>query len=225
MSNSDLSFVNRRDWPSDKEEAAQLLKARWDYRWISASDARWADRPTPTEVIDAVASGWLPKSGRMLDLGCGTAEIAAWFAERGYEATGVDIAQGALDQAAKRHADLSRPIEFIAADLCTQTLPGRTFDILIDRGCLHQIPENLVADYVRNIASLAAPDARMMLFMKAFREGPVSDLLEEMELRTDWVRRIFAGHFALERALPTFLNPDNPKFPLPGMAFWLSRTP
>jgi hypothetical protein len=44
-----------------------------------------------------------------------------------------------LDRAAARHGHLSAPIEY-AIDLCTRTLPNRTFEILIDRGCLHQIP-------------------------------------------------------------------------------------
>jgi SAM-dependent methyltransferase len=219
-----LSFVNRREWPSDKAEAARLLQTQWDRKWGSSTQARWADRPTPVEVIEAVATGWFPTNGRMLDLGCGTAEIAAWFADRGYQATGVDIARAALDRAAARHGHLSTPIEFIAIDLCTGTLPNRTFEILIDRGCLHQIPENLVADYVRNISSVAAPGAKMLLFMKAFREERSFGDAEETELRTDWARRTFAGHFELERALPTYLNRDNPDDPLPGMAFWLSRT-
>ena len=180
--------------------------------------------PYTVEVIEAVETGWLPKTGRMLDLGCGTAEIAAWFAEHGYQATGVDIAQAAVDRAAARHGHLSTAIEFITIDLCTQTLSNRTFDILIDRGCLHQIPGNLVADYVRNIPSLAAPGAKMLVFMKAFREGRSFGDAVEIKLRKDWARRTFADHFNLERALPTYLNPDNPSDPLPGMAFWLSRT-
>lgn len=161
----------------------------------------------------------------MLDLGCGKAEIAAWFAERGYQATGVDIAQAAVDRAAAKHAHLSTSIEFIAIDLCTRTLPDRTFDILIDRGCLHQIPQNLRPDYVRNIWSVAAQGAKLLVFMKAFRDGRSFGEAEETKLGADWARRTFAGHFDLERALPTFLNPGNPEDPLPGMAFWLSRTP
>jgi SAM-dependent methyltransferase len=219
------SFVNRLVWPADKGEASRLLQTQWDKKWSSPSQARWADRPAPVEVIEAVQSGWLPNKGRMLDLGCGTAEIAAWFAERGYQATGVDMAQAAIDRAAARHGHLSNPIEFIAIDLCAQTLPNRAFEILIDRGCLHQLPENLVADYVRNISSVAAPGARMMLFTKAFRDGRSFGDAEETSMRTEWARRTFADHFDLERALPTYLNPDNPKDPLPGMAFWLSRAP
>ncbi len=214
----------RRTLPSDKRDAVRRLRAEWDRKWSLSADARWADRPTPIEVIEAVATGWLPKTGRMIDLGCGTAEIAAWFAEHGYRATGVDIAQAAIDRATAKHGHLAPAVEFIAVDLCSQALPGRTFEILIDRGCLHQIPERLVADYVRNVAAIAAPGAKMMVFMKAFREGRSFGDAEEIEQRTAWTRRTFAGHFDVERAQPTYLNPGNRNDPLPGLAFWLSRT-
>ena len=207
-----------------KAEAARHLQSEWQEKWIAAAKSRWLDRPPPAEVIEAVACGWLPGAGRVIDLGCGAAEIAAWFAERGYQATGADIAQAAVDRAARKHAHLLDEIEFIAVDLCTQTIPNRSFDILIDRGCLHQIPPSLVADYIRNLASIAAPDAKMMLFSKAFREENAFGSAEETKQITDWVRSAFDGHFELERALPTYLNPDDPKDPLPGMAFWLTRT-
>lgn len=207
-----------------KEEAARHLQSEWQDKWIAAPRSRWINRPPPAEVVEAVASGWLPGEGRVIDLGCGTAEIAAWFAERGYQATGADIAQAAVDRAARRHSHLLDAIEFVAVDLCTQTIPGRSFDILVDRGCLHQLPPSLVADYVRNVASIAAPGAKMMLFSKAFREGNQFGDAEETEQATAWVRSAFAGYFELERALPTYLDPDDPKDPLPGMAFWLTRT-
>jgi SAM-dependent methyltransferase len=207
-----------------KDEAARHLQSEWEEKWVAAPRSRWVDRAPPAEMVDAVASGWLPSKGRVIDLGCGTAEIAAWFAERGYEAMGADIAQAAVDRAARKHAHLLDAIEFIAVDLCTQTIADRSFDILIDRGCLHQIPPALVADYVRNVASIAAPGAKMMLFSKAFRDGNPFGDAEETAQMTEWVRNVFAGEFELERALPTYLDPDDPKDPLPGMAFWLTRT-
>ena len=219
-----IGTAARQTGELSKEEAARHLHSEWQDKWIAAPKARWIDRPPPSEVIDAVASGWLPSEGRVIDLGCGAAEIAAWFAERGYQATGADIAQAAVDRAARKHAHLLDAIDFIAVDLCTQTIPNRTFDILIDRGCLHQIPPSLVADYIRNVTSIAAPGAKLMLFSKAFRNGKPFGDAGETEEATAWVRSEFAGYFDLERALPTYLDPDDPEDPLPGMAFWLTRT-
>jgi hypothetical protein len=85
------------------------------------------------------------------------------------------------------------------------------------------LPEFLVPAYVANVAAIAAPDAKMMLFTKAYREGrPFADP-RETALRAEWVRNRFAATFALERAEPTYLNPSKAEDPLPGMAFWLAR--
>ncbi len=219
-----IGMAIRKAADLDKGEAARQIQAEWQRKWAAATPSRWINRPPPKEVVEAVESGWLPASGTMVDLGCGAAEIAAWFAERGYRATGVDVAPAAVEQAAKRHAGLGDSIEFFAVDLCTETVPDRSFDILVDRGCLHQFPESLVGDYVRNIASMASPGARMMVFSKAFREGNPFGDPEETEHWTEWTRRAFEGHFELERAAPTYLNPENDRDPLPGMAFWLIRT-
>ena len=213
----------RKSGSTDKAEAARLLQSEWDSKWNARTPARWINRPPPAELAEAVAAGWLPRSGRVVDLGCGTAEIAAWFASRGYQATGIDIAQAAVDRAAAKHGDLSKSMEFIAVDLCSHALPGRQFDILVDRGCLHQIPPNLVPDYVRNVRSIAAPGAKLMLFSKAFRDGNRFGDPEEVREQTDWVRETFAGHFDLDRAVPVYLNPGKRQDPQPGMAFWLSR--
>ena len=59
--------------------------------------------------------------------------------------------------------------------------------------------------------------------MKAFREGNQFGDAQETKHWTDWTRSAFAGQFDLERASATYLNPDNEKDPLPGMAFWLTR--
>lgn len=208
----------------DKGEAARQIQSEWQRKWTAATRSRWINRPPPREVVEAVESGWLPASGTMVDLGCGAADIAAWFAERGYRATGIDVAPAAVERAAERHARLGDSIEFFAVDLCTQTVPDRSFDILVDRGCLHQFPESLVGDYVRNVAAMASPNARMMVFSKAFRGRNSFGDAEETKHWTDWTRGVFEGEFELERAAPTYLNPENERDPLPGMAFWLVRT-
>ena len=114
-------------------------------------------------------------------------------------------------------------MEFFARDLCTETVPGPGFDILIDRGCLHQLPPSLIGDYVRNLAAMAVPGAKLMLFAKAFRAGNPFGHAGETERKINWTRRTFAGHFELERAAPTYLNPQNEQDLLPGMVFWLKN--
>ena len=127
---------------------------RWEKQWSTpAFSPEWGGRDAPPEIGEAVASGWLPPSGKVLEIGCGLGEIATWFAQRGYDALGVDIAPSAVRQAQAVHAALPHPPKFLAVDLCADVPPGGPFDILIDRGCLHGIPEKFVPDFVGHIAA------------------------------------------------------------------------
>jgi len=220
--NEAFSFASDRVWPDDKKEASKVLYSWWEQNWRDKAPGRdWTSRPIPREIEGALARGWLPASGSVVDLGCGTADIAAWFAERGYWAMGIDLSDAAVKEAATRHAGLSENLKFRAMDLCSER-PKRKFDILIDRGCLHQLPDNLVADYVANLAEMAKPGAKMMLFTKAFR-GKSPDIRTEARQRRLWVEAAFKDHFEVKRARPTLLNRDDPKQKLPAMAYWLVR--
>ncbi len=174
-----------------------------------------------------MASGWLPPSGRVLDIGCGLGEISSWFAGRGYSVLGVDIAPSATERARALHADMRSPPQFLALDLCASPPPGGPFDILVDRGCLHALPGNLVEDFARNVAAAAAPHARMLLFLRAYRGGePFGDEAATRE-RVEWVAETLRGHFVIERYAPTSLAPPgdpDPENRLPGIAFWLTST-
>jgi len=207
----------------------RLRKRRraWDENWSTPGfSPKWGGRDAPPEIAEAVASGWLPLSGKVLDIGCGLGEIAAWFAQRGYDALGVDIAPSAVRQAKAVHAALPHPPKFLAVDLSVDVPPGGPFDILIDRGCLHNISKRFVPDFVRCIAAASAPQARMLLFMRAYRnERPFADETETRE-HVAWTTEALRGYFAIESYTPTYLSSDgklDPSNPLPGIVYRVRR--
>jgi SAM-dependent methyltransferase len=69
----------------------------WDDRY-SSSDALWSGHVNAV-VRDELAG--LP-AGRALDVGCGEGGDALWLAEQGWQVTGIDVSQVALDRAARR---------------------------------------------------------------------------------------------------------------------------
>jgi cyclopropane fatty-acyl-phospholipid synthase-like methyltransferase len=161
--------LGRRLFPS---HARERNRQQWEARW-SRNDfaAEWSNRGVAPEIVEAVETGWLPAQGTVLDIGCGLGEIAAWFAERGYAAVGFDIAESAVNKAREMHRHLSSPPEYLVLDICAGQPPDRQYNILVDRGCLHQIPREEIPNYVRNIVAVARTGARMLLFVKAFRDG------------------------------------------------------
>jgi len=198
----------------------------WEAKWASKDfRPRWGDRGVAPEVEQAVADGWLPSSGHVLDIGCGLGEIAAWFARRGYPTLGFDISESAVQRAREAQAPLPPQLEFMALDACRGPIPDRQYRILIDRGCLHTIPPHLVHDYVRTIRSVSAPDARMLLFMRAFRGGRPYANSAETRMAARQIAAAFMRSFALVRYAPTYMDRHaggQSQDALPGLVFWLA---
>ncbi|WNZ06383.1 class I SAM-dependent methyltransferase [Streptomyces sp. 11x1] len=71
----------------------------WEDRYRD-SDRIWSGRPNPLLVREV--SDLTP--GSALDLGCGEGADVVWLATRGWQVTGVDISQTALDRAAAHAA-------------------------------------------------------------------------------------------------------------------------
>src|ERR1700722_17243489 len=65
------------------------------YRWWHLS------QPSP-ELVSALQDGWLPSSGRALDIGCGLGTEAGHLAAQGWQAGGLAPAPGALAPRAAR---------------------------------------------------------------------------------------------------------------------------
>ena len=82
--------------------------------------------------------------------------------------------------------------------------------------------------YLRTIVSVSAPDARMLLFVKAFRHDvPLNDASEWRRV-SDQVEQAMSPSFEIVRRRQTFLDPFEGRRSaraLPGIGFWLVRRP
>lgn len=200
---------------------SRFLRAYWESRWKQDDpDAPWLDREVSVEIVEAVDDGWFVAGSPAIDLGCGRGDVAAWLAGRGFPSIGVDIAPSAIDLARRTHGETSGLLEFLASDVCANPLPDRSFGVLVDRGCFHQLDARDRGAYARNLANAAAPDARFLLFVKAFRNGvPVGNPAERGR-RTREVEGAFASSFAIDHVAETHLDRHAS---LPGLVFWLTR--
>lgn len=199
----------------------------WEENWSNAEfDPHWAGRGVALEVIQAITEGWLPNTGSVLDIGCGDGLMASWFAEQNYQVSAFDLSHSAIDLAKKNAANLKTPPNFFALDICLEAIPAGPYDIVVDRGCLHQIPGLGVKDYVKHLAEAVSNDARFILICAAYRNGnPIGDPAEKKR-HVDWVKKTFANEFNLIRTTDTYLdkwNGERAGFEQGGIAFWLER--
>ncbi|GAB2556817.1 methyltransferase domain-containing protein [Leucobacter ruminantium] len=96
----------------DARVSQQAPAEFWEQRYAGA-EAVWSGKVNRS--LAEIVSDWTP--GRSLDLGCGEGGDVLWLAERGWDATGIDLSPTATGRA--RAAADSRGIaaRFIATDL------------------------------------------------------------------------------------------------------------
>ncbi len=101
--------------------------ASWEERY-GASAALWTGRVNPTLVAEA--GGLAP--GRALDVGCGEGADVLWLAGRGWQVTGLDWSQVALDRAAEHAAaaGLADRVQWVRADVDAHSPPPGAYDLV-----------------------------------------------------------------------------------------------
>jgi SAM-dependent methyltransferase len=98
------------------------------YRW-------WHLSTRSPELLAVLDNGLLAPPGRVLDLGCGLGVEVAALTTRGFDAVGVDLSAAAIGKAGELHPGL----DFRVADVRALPFPPASFDVLVDRGCLHYL--------------------------------------------------------------------------------------
>lgn len=84
---------------------------------------------------------WSPKSGKALEIGCGTGHLINWITSKGFSGNGVDVSETAIDLAKEQFKDSD--INFMKDDFCYSTnLKEESFDLIVDGHCFHCIVED-----------------------------------------------------------------------------------
>jgi len=85
---------------------------------------------------DTLAMPWAPKTGKAIELGCGTGPVLRWLGRRGFRGVGVDISHTAIAMA--REQSRGTGLRFMHGDVCTlgRKMAG-VFDLAVDGHCMH----------------------------------------------------------------------------------------
>lgn len=112
------------------------------------------------------------RRGRLLDVGCGTGELAAYFAGRGWRASGVEPSAGAVAAAA------TRGIEMHHGTIEDAPWPPATFDAVTFNHALEHVPDPL--ETLRHARRLVRPGGVVLVSVPNFGS---------------WQRRVFGGRW------------------------------
>jgi SAM-dependent methyltransferase len=104
----------------------------------------------------------IPPDARVLELGCGTGQMALFLAMTGRLVIGTDLSRPSLELAAGAARRLGvRGVLFVESDLRAPGLRPGAFDVVLSVGVLHHTPEPRQA--FASMARLARPDGYVVL--------------------------------------------------------------
>jgi len=146
---------------------------------------------------------------RVLDAGCGTGELALFFASRGHEAWGIDGAETAIAAAKRKAAQRGLAATFAVHDALALSTLGRTFDAVTDCGLFHTFADAERLAYAKSVGSVLRSGGNLAILCFSEHEpgdwGPRRVTREEIHatFRRGWTERaIVASSFATHMGAP-----------------------
>jgi cyclopropane fatty-acyl-phospholipid synthase-like methyltransferase len=134
----------------------RLFYTLWYYR-----KPPWDTGITPPELLAFINNN---PPGRALDLGCGTGTNSIELANHGWQVVGVDFIARAIRQARKKARHLGIKVEFFIDDVTRLEQISGNFDLVLDIGCFHSLPQNKKFVYAQNLKRLLAPSGTYLLY-------------------------------------------------------------
>lgn len=135
------------------------VHGRSSFESLYAGQPRWEiGRPQRAflDVADRI-------TGSILDCGCGTGEIALFFASRGQKVTGIDFLAEPINLAKQKATERGLTATFLVMDaLALKELP-EVFDNVIDSGLFHIFDDQDRRRYVEGLAMVLKPGGRLDL--------------------------------------------------------------
>lgn len=106
-----------------------------------------------------------PPHGPALDIGTGSGVWGVRLAERGWQVTGVDIVERALDRARARVEEAGVEMRLMRADVTAlgDAGVGTGYQLLLDTGTFHGLSDPQREEMARELSAVAAPGATLIL--------------------------------------------------------------
>ena len=108
-----------------------------------------------------------PPAGPVLDVGCGSGDLAIELALRGLDVLGMDVAEAAIAHARAKAAALPEPVarrlEFRVGDALRPVLLQRRFGAVVDSGFFHVLEQEPRDRFAAELAAALLPGGRYYL--------------------------------------------------------------
>ncbi|MCY1633880.1 class I SAM-dependent methyltransferase [Marinifilum sp. D737] len=126
------------------------------YKGIPCDKIPWIHETPPGILINLIES-LAPPSSHLLDLGCGLGHYAAFFAQKGYKISGIDISNTAIKHAKQLFETKKLKGDFYEFDLCKLSdITLSPINLAYEFEVLHHVYPEYRELYVQNVCKLLA---------------------------------------------------------------------
>ncbi len=168
--------------------------------------AIWTRTEPPQELIRLVETGRI-KPGKAIDIGCGEGNYSVYLASGGFDVTGIDLSERAIDYARKNASERGVNTRFLVMDIANlQKLKGK-FDFVLEWGVMHHIMPPQRQKYVEDVAGLLNKGGKYLSVCfneqspewggpgKRYRESPIGTVLYYSSQNE--LRELFGRYFRM----------------------------
>jgi SAM-dependent methyltransferase len=157
--------------PAEPPDPAAIAAARREeahgwaqmYATMDYTQLPWyAPRASPW-LVRAVRAGWIKPTAPVLDVGCGAGTNVLWLANRGFLATGLDLAPGAIETARRRAQRRGSSATFEEGSVTSMPFQRGAFGSVVDNGCFHSLPVHERLGYATEVARVLRPGGTLFL--------------------------------------------------------------
>src|SRR5688572_11449496 len=137
-----------------------------------------------TELFEREESERVAPYGRALDIGTGSGIWGIELAKRGWQVTGVDFVEKALERARERVAAEGVEMDLVNGDVTDlgSASVGDGFNLVLDTGTFHDFDTEQQQAMGRGVDAVAAPDATVLLICWPRRRRPLIRGVERDEI-------------------------------------------
>ena len=195
------------------------------FNYVYQDIAPW-DIGAPQPAMAAILEKY-PPTNPILDVGCGSGDLAIYLAQRGHQVLGIDFVESAIQNAqAKRDSlphETAQFVSFKVADALRPSLLQQEFGAVVDSGFYHLFNPDQSDPLIHEIASILHPHGCYYLHEFAV-EFPVPNMprhVSEEEIQARFT--IDKGWRIREIQSVSFLSRVAP--PVPAICACIERLP
>ncbi len=144
----------------------------------------------------------------VLDAGCGTGDMAIYFAAKGHQVTGVDFLEEPIRRARAKAVEQNLNVDFRVADATKLTDLPEHFNTVVDSGLFHVFTDDDRRKYVEGLAHVLNPGGH--LFLMCFSNEEPGEFGPRRITRAE-LQTAFSHGWQIESIEPNHFE-TNPKF-------------